>query len=562
MLRCLLLVGVTLLAGLSALPVRAQTPGFAQGYLVQPMRLEAFVKPGRTVQLPLEVYNFTPGQLRTINLNLVELTQTPQGNWQVVDPGAPQPLPQGSSALPWTTLLTDSVNVPIGELVTTGLEARVPADARGTYFAGLIAQPPVEDPGGSGLLIRSRLLIPVILHIEGRPQRQNIHLDGATLNFGVPPNSSDRETTMATLQITNAGQTFPRIRGQINVERLANDRWRPVTIVNIPERGIIPGATLRLGEDLRRRLPSGQYRLTSTIWVDGRRTSAVEQEIAFEGDPSIDAIAYDTTLSLSPAVVDMAVVPGAARTMVLAVENPSEYPVNVNIAAVTPRALMSSYGDVMGSSFSAETWTDVRPSSFTLRPGGKQNIRVTSAVPRENATQPHYYADIVLSASYEDGQSAGTTLSTIHLANGTVVDTNSGIVDQLQLSEGIDPAHFIVTARFLNVGNTDVTPKISVDVLANGNETVLTSSLSGDPGILLPLGARTFSEELDFSAVAPGEYAMRATAQFATNSAVKELRVSVFDEPVEGVEGAFAKRVTILDGQTDIEAPSDESPGG
>src|SRR4029078_13632569 len=127
----------------------------------------------------------------------------------------------------------------------------------------------------------------------------------------------------------NEGRTFSRVRGTLRVDRENKGVWRPVTRVDVSERGVIPGATLELGDDLHRSLPSGKYRLHGELYVDGRRVSPVEKEIDFTGAPDADEVAYDTALLLTPPLVTMDVVPGASRITTLKIENPGETPVNL-----------------------------------------------------------------------------------------------------------------------------------------------------------------------------------------------------------------------------------------
>ena len=144
----------------------------------------------------------------------------------------------------------------------------------------------------------------------------------------------------------------------------------------------------------------------------------------------------------------MKVVPGATRTTILSIENTSADPVKIDMQARTPRGLLGvQMGDLVGTALSAEPWTKIEPSSFTLRGNGRQNVRVVSTVPETGVTYPNYYADLVLDGKYADGQSAGETSSTIHLANAARSRPRWGY-RYASLAEG-DNSNFIFSASLL-----------------------------------------------------------------------------------------------------------------
>ncbi len=245
------------------------------------------------------------------------------------------------------------------------------------------------------------------------------------------------------------------------------------------------------------------------------------REFDFEGDPDVDAVAFDTALVVSPATVRMELVPGGTRTTTLLIENPGIDPVRVQMAATTPRGLVGvEMGEIQGISFSAEPWTEIRPADFTIRPGGRQSVRVVSRLPREGAINPHYYADLTFKGTYLDGQSAGQTRSIVDLANRAVAPAPAGMIDQYALSEGDTPGHYYVEARLTNIGNVHVEPTARVYILDAQGVQMVSQTLSGDDGMLLPLNKRTYSTELDFSGVEPGFYALRANIALSPDQEV------------------------------------------
>lgn len=559
-------LGVLAIAG-ALLSPRTTTAGSAdlsqgQGFMVKPMRLETMAAAGQAIDVPLEIRNISGAGSIPVNLRLVELSETADGGWRLIEPDSGEDTTGLLTARKWAQLSTDHVTVaPLAPAKVTA-HVIVPASARGVYFAGVIAETPPPEKPPPGVTVLVRFLVPLIVNIEGRPVRQQVALGDVLMasknDPGKPP------TTTAALRIVNRGRTFSRVRGTLRVDRKSNGVWRPVTTANIAERGIIPGVTLELGDDLHRRLPSGTYRLHGELYVDGRRVAPVEKEVDFVGDPGANQLAYDTALLLTPAVVRMDVSPGATRTTVVRIENPGDTPVNVSMAAATPRGLAGmEMGDIKGDDYSAAAWTEIRPSQFTIAPGLWQNVRVVSAVPIDGATLPNYYADLILDGTYADGQSAGETRSTVHLVNRAGKTITDGVINQLQLAEGDKPSTFVVQMRLVNTGNVDVTPSAHAFVLNAQGQSVGSVELAGDDGALLPLGQRTFSGELSLASLVPGYYALRGTVNLATGNDVSSQRVLQVAAGEPAADGSpAAPVVTVLD-QATVDLPGNVNlPGG
>lgn len=526
----------------------------AQGFMVEPMRMDISTAAGNVFQVPLSIRNTGGDSARDVEITLVELSQHPTGGW------AWRPVDSDNvshqSSLAWTTV--DRANVEIAPLEPAEVMIRFdpPRNARGAYFAALLVETPIPE-NSSGVVVRTRFLIPIIIEIQGRSVRQNVQLDELVMAYDEADGRAP--TTRAHLRITNAGETFSRVTGDLRIERRTGDRWRLVTRFETRERPIIPGVSLELGQDLERRLPTGEYRLRGELWVDGRRLPPLQTEIEFEGDPNVDALAYDTELRLSPDMVQMEVVPGATRTTILRIENPGEDAVTVNLGALTPRGLMGvRLGDLVGTDLSAEQWTTVSPAQFILRGGASRNVRVVSAVPSGQGLHANYYADLTLSGTYGDGQSAGTQSSVIHLVNRSAQGVRQGIVETLSLAEAA-PNLFAVQARFINSGNTHVVPLARVVVTNPQGQSVRSASLTGASGMLLPLGQRVFGGEIDFSGVEPGLYGLRAIIDVeGGDSMALQHVILVQHEDVQTDDGIVQEaRVTVMEG-AELPEPASE----
>jgi hypothetical protein len=552
----LLIVLAAASAAVPSVSAWAQRSAFesGQGFMVKPMRMEAMAAAGQTLDVPFQIRNIAGDGEITVNLRLVELSETVDGGWKLIEPDAGDTSGLLSSRT-WTHFSANQVKVNPLQPSDITVHVAVPASARGVYFAGIVAETPPVRQDSSGISVRVRFLVPLIVSIQGRPVRQQVSLTDVLMASKADPGT--RSTTTGALRIVNTGRTFSRVRGSLRVERENKGVWRPVTKIDVTERGIIPGATLELGDNLRRSLPSGTYRLHGELYVDGRRVAPFEREVDFTGAADADEVAYDTALLLSPPFVNMDVVPGASRTTTLKIENPGDTPVNLKLAATIPSSLIGvEMGKVRGDDFSAADWTRITPSEFTIGPGRTQNVRVISTVPTDGVAQPNYYADLTLDGAYSNGQSAGTTHSTIHLVNRAVQPSPDGIIDQLQLAEGGEPLHYVVQMRVANTGNVDVIPTARADILNPQGQSIIGGGLSGDEPPLLPLGKRTYSGELDLSKLAPGTYALHATAVLASGKEVTAQRVLKVEpgEP-DGNGGTTPPVITVVKGAS-VEAPA------
>lgn len=472
--------------------------------------------PRQTIELPLEINNTAIEGSRTIDLRLVELSQNDHGTWQLVEPKSKTDLSGHQSSLRWTSLSAKRVTIAPHKPAKIMVKLTPPPNARGAYFAGIVAETPMpKNP--VGIMVRTRFLIPLITEIRGRTVREHVGVTDVSMIYAA--NQAGAPTTTAEMDITNSGQTFSSVRGNLTIERKNGEQWRVVTRLPIKGIGIIPGVTLKLGGDLQRRLPSGTYRLRADLFVDGRRVAPMRKVIEFKGDPKA-TVAYDATLVLRPSMVEMKVVPGATRTTILSIENTSASPVKIKMRSRTPRSLIGvEMGKVIGRDLSAEPWTKIEPSTFTLRPNGRENVRVVSSVPRKGVAYPNYYADLVLNGEYPDGQSAGETFSTVHLDNMALKSMAKGVIEHASLAEA-DDSNYVVQLRFGNIGNVDFKPTARISVVSSQGALLVMKDLSGEDDSLLPLGQRTFSGEVNLSKLKPGNYPMVASVRVGDDEIV------------------------------------------
>ncbi len=502
-----------------------------QGFMVKPMKITADLPPGRVGEVDIQLKNTAGSEDRVLEVSLVDLVQAASGGFmpEVPRPGQEEDVKR-MSCREWVSLDAGSVTIPALQSAMLNVKIKTPAGARGVYTAALLVQAKPIGADDAAVKIQVRFLIPIIVSIQGRPVRQNVQLSGLSMAFR--PKTQERVAgTIAGVAISNKGRTYSRAKGTVQIEIQRAERWRPVSQLEFPERGILPGMTLNLTENLDKRLPSGRYRLKGTLYVDGRRVTPMEKELDFKGDPDATTLALDTALILDPERLAVNASPGAVRTTVVKVENPSEDPLTVMAQAVIPQSLQGvAMDELRGDALSAAEWVQIRPAKLTLQGERTQNIRIMTRMPREGLHHARYYADIVLHAAYADGQSAGTTRSILIVSNSAVEAAPKAAGDRLALAQDAG-SNYIVQAEFSNIGNIELTPTAEAEVLASGGSSVAATVLSGQEGMMLPLGVRQYAGTIDFADIAPGNYVLRARlVEGSTPLVVKQVPITVEEE--------------------------------
>ena len=549
------------------------TGGSAFGqFLVQPMKMEMSLPPGRRAWPEIIIEN-TSDAARQVDLRIVDISQDPNGIWVPIEPDA-KVTEDGSGARwvwagsednkirldiskmqscqGWLHVDSDSVQIgPYGRL-TVRVRVDVPPGKRGYYSAAILASS-LLAPGGSGFstAVVLEFLIPVIIEVQGRPEPSNIKLTDVGLQFrhrtvDKPP------ATLVSVDIENLGGTYSRLTAMARVWSQLGGHWRLITEKEYPETGILPGINLHLLADVGRPLPSGQYKVEALLYVDGRRSPLFSKEFAFEGDQRISILHGDAAIDLDPREVLIEAIPGATRSGRLAVFNGSEEKVDVEVEVSLPEHMVNAvYGNLRGPDFDCSDWVKVSPQRFTLHGKRRQNLRILCSMPKTGLLHPNFYATLTMRTRWPDGQTAGTTKARLCVVNKKGQGNPRIMNQQLTLSES-SPNHYLVTARFSNIGDTHVLPDCRavlsiVDDVANTPRARFLLSSEKRRGIMLPLEKRNFTGVLDVSRVPPGMY---------------RLTVILTGENGESAQGQTAVRVVETTERKVVEVMNVEEVGG
>jgi len=199
----------------------------------------------------------------------------------------------------------------------------------------------------------------------------------------------------------------------------------------------------------------------------------------------------------------------------------------------------------MGEDLSAAGWTEIRPAELTLRPGQARNVRIMSRMPREGLDHANYYADVVLSGRYEDGQSAGETRSRLTVRQQQIGLSPGGILDRMGLALDEDPASYILQSRFVNTGNVDIVPTLRAELITATGNVAGSWQLTGAAGRLLPLGVRDYAGAISVASVAEGAYILRVLAT-SEGERLAERQMPVRIDLV-GDDEADVRKMTVVD---------------
>jgi hypothetical protein len=496
-------------------------PASAQNFMVRPVKVEVAIRPGQTVTQTIELVNNADTRA-ILNLRLIELSQWENGTWQGLEPDSNNiDTSKQLSCREWITLSASSVSV--GPLATGSvtLTIKAPPNARGFYAAAFIAQMRVKEMEvkevGVGVIIR--FLVPIFVNIQARAVRSKINISDVGMEFS-EQRAEKPATTLVSMKVVNEGRTCSGLRPSVVVRYLTEGHWREITTAEFMEVGILPGITLNLKSDIMRSLPSGKYKLSGMLFVDGRRVKPIEKEIDFVGDKNIIAATADAALDLEPATISIKSVPGATRTAILKVHNASDSAVNIKTALLIPHVLKGVvFGDLKGEDLSCDKWLKVVPDEFTLRAGGRQNIRIVEKTPKAESMHANYYATVGLGARYTDGQNAGVTTSLISIRNKKV--QAKALIQPMKLTLAVDEENkYVIVSKFGNVGNVHITPKCTARLITAVDRVAARILLAGKQGPILPLEFRDFSGILDFSSVPVGAYRIEATLEYITDEEV------------------------------------------
>jgi len=510
-------------------------PAFGQ-FLVQPMRMNLAVRPGRIFKTTLDLQSLDPNEAHSIELSVVELTQWEDGEWRLLEDPNTDDFDTStlSSCKEWIRFRPASVDIGPMDAESVEVFLRVPPGIRGFYTAGILATLKAR-PDATDITVILRFLIPLLAEVQGRPMRHSIKLEDIGLEL-VESVGGNPATTTISMDISNNGGTYSHLKAFAKVRGFWEGHWREVTEAEFKGVSIIPGAEFKLRHNIERSLPPGKYKISGVLYVDGRRAKRIEKELNFVGDTSITKVATDAPLDVLPSNVLINCRPGATRVAAIKVRNASDETVNIQTGLALPGNLRGvAFGDLKGDDLDCTEWVKIEPESFTLRSMSQQSIRIIATMPKSAAMHPCYYALLGIFSTYPDGQKGGVTTAHICVTDESI--STEHFVSGMKLSPALkEGSQYYIVARFGNFGRIHFTPircRAAVVDAADpmGRPRALTALSSSKSDIMLPLEVRDFSGIIDFSNVSAGTYRLAAVLEYAPGEvATKQIGIRVLPQ--------------------------------
>ncbi len=507
-------------------------PAFGQ-FLVQPMKMDLAVRPGRIFKTTLDLQSLDPNEAHSIDLSVVELTQWEDGEWRILeDPNIDDfDTSTLSSCSEWIRFRPTSVDLPPMGAKSVDVFLRVPPGIRGFYTAGILATLKPR-PDATDINVVLRFLVPILTEVQGRPMRHKIELEDIGMEL-VKAVGGKPATATVSMDISNKGGTYSQLKAFAKVRGFWDGHWREVTDAEFKGVSIIPGAEFKLKHNIERSLPPGNYRISGVLYVDGRRAKRIEKEINFVGDTSITKVATDAPLDVLPSNVLINCRPGATRTTAIKIRNASDETVNIQTGLALPGNLRGvAFGDLKGDDLDCTGWVKIEPESFTLRSMSQQSIRIIATMPKSVEMNPCYYALLGIFSTYPDGQKGGVTTAHICVTDETI--STEPFVHGMKLSPALkEGSEYYIVARFGNFGRIHFTPiRCRAAVLEEtGRPRAVTALSSSKSDLMLPLEVRDFSGIIDFSNVSAGTYRLAAVLEYAPGEvATKQIGIRVLPQ--------------------------------
>jgi len=508
------------------------------GLHVRPMVIEITPYPGMKVQTDLEIRNASQ-QSQLVNFELHDLTQSENATWKILEPDEVTAANSEYSCKDWITL--EKQDVTVGPLQTTTIKVKmkVPPKTQGFYLAGITATlQPAEAKEGIGMAVR--FLVPVLIQIRARAVREDVVLSDVDMKF-IEETSRTPAKTVVVMTVANEGKTYAKIKGSALLKKQVGDKWRRITEIEFVETKIIPGIHAKLVTDIDKQLPSGKYKLLAQLDIGGRRAKPIEKEIDFVGDPTVSQAATDAAIEISPQDGFIETIPGATRTTIFQITNASDTAVNISATQDIPTTLKGvAFGNLKGEDLACSEWIKVSPDNFSLRPGGRKNIRIMAKMPNTEMPHANYYASLNLQARYTNGQNAGKKSALICLHNKNLDSYPQAQVMKLSISAE-KASRNIITTTFGNVGNVHFNPNCRAMIINKDGKINLQMPLKGNMAPMFPLELREFSEVFDLSGFAAGDYYVEVFIEYGTGqvaNARMPIRVTIenMDKVVEIVD--------------------------
>jgi len=525
------LIGISMLLG-AVLSARADVA-------IQPMIAHVTVHRGMRQTFDIAVANSGETDFRC-HLGSVDITQDEMGM-----PVATAEKPARGCA-DWLTFKPSEFVLAAHTNTVIKCTIRAPFHASGAYyaFASVLFEPTHTPPPGAGVVNRllNSVVMAVVTGTERLQARFRVESVGLEAAVGEP--------WQAAIRVSNTGNLHARVHVRCALATARGSRieeGKP----QIEKGYILAGCSRTFRVAGKRTLPDGSYMVRAIIEVEGSHRPIIRTAFFTLSHGEIvpeqkePALTESDWFMLQPDSVHFELPPRGRRSQALQVMNLTNEALQLE-----PRLLAWSrdeQGNVIfpdqpdHGRFLPEALT-VRPATITVRPGSRQNLMLTFAMPEE--AEGEYYVALALAPPGQELPddpyllAQRTALVTAQAAKTVQREAVISSLDVKQSQAGGYDLQVVVG----NTGNCRCTADGQIEIV-HGAETIERLSFGSAETFLLPAGERKFTINWP-RVLEPGGYRAIATVRYAEGEqAKKDLAFSV-EEGATGSPGEITHENT------------------
>lgn len=499
---------------------------------LSPMLVELTAAPGTAQDFAVTLVNESSTRPAHVRIYVTDVGQRSDGEYSILDKGT-----SPWSCAGWMELGVQEAIVEAKRSLTVTCKLKVPRGASGGRYAAIVFELVPEKPVASAVVrstVIQKFVAIVELSIPARQVKKALTISEFSVRRveenSVAAQDYGSSAVIFAAEVKNEGDIHVAARGRIILRDGQGKRLR-----EMPLGGgrcvVLPGAAINLRSVLRAGLSPGDYVAEVTVDYGVTRPARVRvpfriDELAVEAGVG-DMIMPIANLSVEPTELDLAYPAGATAARSLIVENQSS-----QVIRVEGRALDLSFdedGDLVldgieSASASCADWVELRPSSFELKPGARQVVRMVIAIPK--GVSGGRYANVAFSSApvAQGGHSSdpvwsGENGTVVFLRVGTVFDAQ-GELDPISIVDSAPSTGMVFRTVFRNVGNIHVKPTSSMilkkrvmpksvegmEYIGTGQLVVVDSlDLGEEATVVLPGGSRALNVALN-TRPDPGDY--------------------------------------------------------
>jgi hypothetical protein len=449
-------------------------------------------RPGGTVESAVTIITEGTTTPTRYELQPMDLGQTPSGTTMPVDRGL-----GARSCAGWIRIQEEVVIPPEGS-ATIPFALAIPNDARGQYHAYLLVRHVAQRPENAPLAVLVEPTLSVKIEFEV-PGRNPIELRVENLSVDM---ESDDGRPAVDIEVSNAGIVKASLEGDVLLYRGSGTFPIRAEIPPSPfgkPLVVYPGLSNRISCALAEPPPPGDYNAEVRLLMAGqwRTRSSFELNVPrAAGEATAQALGkseFDIDVIAKPDFVEVALPPGATRTVSMRVQNRDSVTVKgrATIADVIQESSgFLTYADIADT---AGMWVKVSPAEWDLPPHSSKRLLLDITAPEDGLDTTLQCAVRILATGAMDEaewlSEADIGIPVVAVAPGSPPpELMISRLDVVRPSPDRNPTAVVLAVK--NVGGH--TAKFGGTILlerASSAERIQTMNISHAQGLILPPGA-------------------------------------------------------------------------